>query len=464
MNELFTKKKSNAAIKISAVTKADYKHWLTTQTHRVKNWLEATGFTVSQGKCAIIPSTIGEVEHIVVGMNDAADFWAIGAIPPVVKKGEFYLDKIDDWSQDQLERACIAWGLGSYKFAKYKSKKNAAINAKLFIPAELNFAYIKSVIDATFMVRDLINTPAEDLGPEEFATAAIQVADKFDAKIKQIVGDDLLKNNFPAVYAVGRGSMRASRIIELRWGNPKHPKITLVGKGVCFDSGGLDIKPSGSMLTMKKDMGGAANVLGLAALIMQTKLPLNLRVIMPLVENLVSATSYKPGDIIKTRKGITVEVKNTDAEGRLILADALALACEDKPDLLIDFATLTGARNIALGPDYAALFANDCETANNALCAISREGEYAWQLPLHKPYRKILNSNIADISNSGLVSAAGTITGALFLQEFIVPKTNWLHFDIFASNEKTLPGRPEGGEATCLRGVFNYIKEKYSAK
>ncbi|MGH6959389.1 MAG: leucyl aminopeptidase family protein, partial [Dongiaceae bacterium] len=315
---------------------------------------------------------------------------------------------------------------------------------------------------AVFLVRDLVNTPAEDMGPAELAAAAEGVARAAGARLKVVVGDALLKANYPMVHAVGRASARAPRLIDLRWGD-RGPRIALVGKGVCFDSGGLDLKPSSNMLLMKKDMGGAAHVLALAQMIMATGLPVRLRVLVPAVENSVSGNAFRPLDVLRSRKGLTVEVGNTDAEGRLILADALAEACTEKPDLLVDCATLTGAARVALGTDLPALFANDDATAEALLRHGQAEDDPLWRLPLHRPYRKQLDSKVADINNVSAGAYGGAITAALFLAEFVEPAVPWVHIDMMAWNVSARPGRPEGGEAVALRALYALIAERAAA-
>ncbi len=317
---------------------------------------------------------------------------------------------------------------------------------------------MKHTAEAIGLVRDLVNTPAADMGPAQLAEAARDLAKRHRGKCTVLVGDTLLKRNYPAVHAVGRAAAEEPRLIDLRWGS-KGPKVTLVGKGVCFDSGGLDLKPAAGMKLMKKDMGCAAHVLGLASLIMAEKLPLQLRVLVPAVENAVSGNAFRPLDVLQTRKGLTVEVGNTDAEGRLVLCDALAEADSEKPDLLIDFATLTGAARVALGPDLPAMFCNDDKLAGLILRHGAVEGDPVWRLPLHKGYRPGLESKVADLNNISNSPYGGAITAALFLENFVSPGTRWAHFDIMAWNVATRPGRPEGGEAMGLRAVYAAIVE-----
>jgi leucyl aminopeptidase len=305
-----------------------------------------------------------------------------------------------------------------------------------------------------------VNTPANDLGPVELEAAVRTLGKRHRAKVSSIVGPQLLKKNFPLIYAVGQGSERAPRLVDLVWGKSSHPKVTLVGKGVCFDTGGLDIKPDSAMLLMKKDMGGAAAALALAHMIMDAKLPVRLRVLIPAVENSISGIAFRPGDIFKSRKGITVEIGNTDAEGRLVLADALSLADEEKPELLIDFATLTGAARVALGPEIPPAFTDDDALWNTLAKHSASEADPLWRLPLWRPYTAMLDSKIADTNNVG-GGHAGAITAALFLAKFVEQAKSWLHLDIFAWNPKDKPGRPEGGEAHSVRALFSLLTERY---
>jgi leucyl aminopeptidase len=316
-------------------------------------------------------------------------------------------------------------------------------------------------VESIYYVRDLINTPTDDMGPTELADFTVALGKQYAATVDQIIGDDLLKKGFATIHTVGRASDDAPRLLDLRWGNAAHPKVTLVGKGVCFDTGGLDIKPSSGMLLMKKDMGGAAHVLGLARMIMEAKLPIRLRVLIPAVENSISGNAYRPGDIIKSRKGLTIEIGNTDAEGRVVLADALTEAVSEKPDMLIDIATLTGAARIALGTDIAVLFTNSDEVAAAVSQHAEQQSDPIWRLPLFASYREALNSSIADINNSSSDSYAGAITAGLFLKEFVPDDIPWMHFDMMAWNLKTRPGRPQGGEAMALRALFSYLSAKY---
>ncbi|MFL6617880.1 MAG: leucyl aminopeptidase family protein, partial [Povalibacter sp.] len=355
----------------------------------------------------------------------------------------------------------FGWTYGEYRFERYR--RAAAKSVSLRLPEGADLAEVERLRSATTLARNLINTPANDLTPEALAEAASTLAKRFGAQHRIVVGDALLEQKFPAVHAVGRASAVAPRLIDLQWGDNSHPKVTLVGKGVCFDSGGLDIKPGASMLLMKKDMGGAAAVLALAELIMDAKLPVRLRVIVPAVENAISANAFRPGDVLATRKGLTVEIGNTDAEGRLILCDALALADEEKPELLIDMATLTGAARVALGPELPALFSNDERTASELVAIGLAEADPLWHMPLWAGYDDELSSKIADLNNVSASGFSGAIIAALFLKRFVNEARTWLHIDMYAWNSKDRPGRPVGGEAQCIRALYAFLKSRYRA-
>src|SRR5205807_1082833 len=349
---------------------------------------------------------------------------------------------------------------GTYAFTLYRDKKKEN-RARLIWPEGADRGLAERLANAVCLARDLINTPASDLGPAELAEAALTVAENAGARHDVITGDALLDANYPTIHAVGRASTRAPRLVDIRWGDEHAPKVTLVGKGVCFDSGGLDLKPASGMRMMKKDMGGAAIMLGLAQAIMQGGVPVRLRVLLPLVENAVSGNAMRPLDIVKTRKGITVEIGNTDAEGRLILCDALAEACTEQPAIIVDAATLTGAARVALGPELPALFCNDDKLAEGLTAAGSAEDDPMWRMPLWRPYRKLIDSKVADVNNVSESPHAGAITAALYLQEFVDPEIPWAHIDVMAWNTRSRPGRPEGAEAQTLRALYAHIAGRF---
>jgi leucyl aminopeptidase len=352
--------------------------------------------------------------------------------------------------------------MGSYRFTRYKkpTKKQATLTPS----ANCNSERVQAMAEAINQARDLINTPANDMGPAELAAACREAAEHFGAEYTEIVGKDLLKKNYPAIYEVGKASEREPRLIDIRWGSKRHPKVTLVGKGVCFDSGGLDIKPSSGMRLMKKDMAGAACMLALACMIMSARLKVRLRVLIPAVENSISGNAYRPLDVIRTRKGISVEIGNTDAEGRIILCDALCEADSEKPDLLIDCATLTGAARTALGTDIPALFTPDDALADSLASHAKAEDDPLWRLPLWESYRDMLTSPVADINSAPDSAYAGAITAALYLKEFVSETKAWAHIDMMAWNLKARPGRPVGGEAMAVRTLFAFLSKKFRDK
>jgi leucyl aminopeptidase len=419
---------------------------------------DASGFKPDAGRHLILPDAKGGIAGCLFGIgkwNDKnADPLLAGRLATLLPEGDW---KFVEAPKD-ARLATLAFALGAYRFAKYRETKKK--QPRLVVPAGVDGQEITRIAEGMSLARDLVNTPANDLGPAELEAAIRALAKKHGAKVSSVIGKDLVKKNFPLIYAVGQGSERAPRLVEFTWGKPSHPKLTLVGKGVCFDTGGLDIKPDAAMLLMKKDMGGAAASLALAHMIMSAKLKVRLRVIIPAVENSISGIAFRPGDIFKSRKGITVEIGNTDAEGRLVLADALALADEEKPELVIDFATLTGAARVALGPEIPPTFTEDDALWNALAKHSTNERDPLWRLPLWQPYMEMLSSKIADTNNVG-GGHAGAITAALFLSKFVEQAKSWLHLDIFAWNPKERPGRPEGGEAHSVRALFALLTERY---
>lgn len=444
-------------IPLTPVPELGFAAWLEAQDERLRRWISATGFKAKPNSVCLVPDESGALLRVIAGITSADDPWALGGLPTTLPRNDYYLET--DWSSETLERVTLGWGLGAYRFTRYKAPQQTP--ARLVIPPDCNARRIRQQLQAITLVRDLINTPAEDMMPEQLAEAVLGLGREFEARIEQVVGEDLLAHHYPLIYTVGRASAHPPRLIRLTWGNETHPKLTLVGKGVCFDSGGLDLKSSSSMRLMKKDMGGAAQVIGLARLIMGLGLPVRLRVLIAAVENAVAGNALRPGDVIRSRKGLTVEIDNTDAEGRLILCDALAEGVADKPDSIIDFATLTGAARVALGTDVPALFCNDDALAADLLAACTEEKDPLWRMPLHQPYRELLDSKIADITNASNTPYGGAITAALFLKEFVPNEIPWAHIDLMAWNNKARPGRPEGGEAMGLRAVFRYLERRF---
>jgi len=444
-------------IPLIPVIETEFDAWLERQDESLRRWLAATGFKAKPGSFNLIAGADGQLQKVVAGLARADDLWALGGLPASLPEGDYTLDAVLE--PQQRERLTLGWALGAYQFTRYKAPKRAM--ARLALDPTGDARRIQRQVEAVTLTRDLINTPAEEMMPEQLAEAMQALGQEFGATVEQIVGDDLLARNFPVIHAVGRASAHPPRLLDLRWGDPVHPRITLAGKGVCFDSGGLDLKPASAMRLMKKDMGGAATALGLARLIMSSGLPVRLRVLVAAVDNAVSGNAFRPGDVLRSRQGLTIEIHNTDAEGRLILCDALAEAGSEPPAVLLDFATLTGAARVALGTEVPALFCNDETLAAGLLAAAEREQDPFWRLPLHQPYREMLDSKIANIANASESSYAGAITAALFLKEFVPAGIPWAHFDLMAWNLKTQPGRPEGGEAMALRAVFGWLEQRY---
>ncbi len=410
------------------------------------------------GKVALLPDAAGLLSRVLIGVTPGEELWSLAALPDTLPLGAYRLD--GEIAAPQATRFALGWALGCYAFTRYKPRERGW--ADLVWPEGADRPRIERLARGIALARDLINTPAEDMGPPELAAAAEDLARRNGARFRAIRGDQLLAENYPAIHAVGRAAAKPPLLIDIAWGDPAAPKVTLVGKGVCFDSGGLDLKTASGMRLMKKDMGGAATLLGLASAVMEAQLPVRLRVLVPAVENAVAGNAFRPLDIIKTRKGMTVEVGNTDAEGRLVLCDALYEACAEKPALVIDVATLTGAARTALGPDLPALFANDDALAADLLAAGDREGDPLWRLPLWRPYRQMIVSPIADLNNVSESPFAGAITAALYLDAFVPQATSWAHIDTYAWNQKSRPGRPEGGEALGLRALYALIEGRFA--
>lgn len=442
------------SIPLSLVTTQQLESLPTTKA----NWVKANGFEAKANSFCLIPNDSGGIEQVLVGYDGAVTPWTLGAIASMLPSHHYHL--AEEWTPEETEHLYLGWWLGQYQFSEYTTTQTAS--AILVNSDRVDQTALSAACTATRLVRDLINTPANDLGPSELAAAAKKLADSHGASIEVIEGEALLDANYPMIHAVGRACDDAPRLIDLRWGDRQHPKVTLVGKGVCFDSGGLDLKPAAGMLLMKKDMGGAAHALGVASMIMALNLPVCLRVLIPAVENSVAGNAMRPLDILRSRKGLTVEVGNTDAEGRLVLADPLWEAASEDPELLIDFATLTGAARVALGTELPAVFCNRTELISGLLAAGEATHDPLWNLPLHKPYRSLLDSKIADLSNISSGSYGGAITAALFLQEFIKPEIPWIHIDVMSWNVRSLPGRPEGGEAMGMRAIAHFIKHFFS--
>jgi leucyl aminopeptidase len=409
-------------------------------------------FNANLGECICLTNSQGHLERVIVGVQDNKYYQALAMASTKLVPGSYALEN------NLPAKDLIGWGTQQYKFLRYKT---IDLNPRVLLLSTKLYAEVVPRVEAIFKVRDLINTSAEDLGPKAMSDVLESLAQAYHGKFNSIVGDDLLEQNFPGIHAVGRAAVESPRLLSLDWGNPQHPLLVLVGKGVCFDSGGLDLKPAAQMRLMKKDMGGAAQVIGLAQLIMHYALPIRLKVLIPAVENTIDAHAYRPGDVIRMRNGLHVEIDNTDAEGRVILADAISYACELSPKLIFNFATLTGAARVAVGTEISALFCNQNDLANQLMTYGRNFNDPIWQLPLHDGYDGMLDSNIADMVNSPSSSYAGAITAALFLRRFVNPQVAWGHFDLMAYNVSNKPGRPEGGEAMAMLAVFEYLRENF---
>ena len=465
--QVLVQKSKGKSIPIHIVYEDDFNTWLSNQTEAAQSSLLAQGFKGGANHVTLTYAS-GKIEAVYAGLGKRIGLYSFSYVVDQIMKAsteklydaEFEIQK-NNLSAEDFEKLCIGWSLAAYKFDRYK--KNPKKFPRLVLPKNINRARIEAFIQSISLIRNLINTPANDLGPQELADAAKQLAASQKAVIKIIEDNKLLDQNFPLIHAVGDGSERRPRLIDITWGNPKHPKLTIVGKGVCFDTGGLDIKPSAAMLMMKKDMGGSAMALGLAWIIISQNLPVRLRVLIPAVENSISGIAFRPGDVFPSRKGLSVEIGNTDAEGRLVMADCLTLACEENPDLLIDFSTLTGAARTALGFDIPAMFSNNDEIAAELQKISLSVEDPLWQLPLWAPYRADIGSSIADLNNAGN-NPAGSITAALFLENFVTDNTDWVHIDHYAWEASGKPGRPKGGADTGMRAVFAYLEKRYGSK
>jgi len=456
MQFYLTPRRPRGAVPLTPLTKAELAPWLGAQPARIAAWVGAAGFTAGAGATCPIPDEAGGLGRVLIGLpeGDGDGPWPYGGLPMALPAGAVYwLDAA--LPRDAATQAALGWALGAYGFDRYRKKERAL--ARLVWPKGADRAAVERAARATYLVRDLINTPAQDMGPAEVAGAARRLARQYTARLSVVVGEALARRNYPAIHAVGRASARAPRLIDLRWG-ARGPRIALVGKGVCFDTGGLDLKSAAGMKLMKKDMGGAAHVLALAGMIMAARLPVRLRVLIPAVENSVAGNALRPLDVIATRKGLSVEVGNTDAEGRLVLADALAEADREDPALILDFATLTGAARVALGTELPAMFCNHDSTAKALLAHGRAAHDPLWRMPLHAPYRPLLDSKVADLNNISGGAYGGAIMAALFLAEFVRASTPWVHCDIMGWNVRARPGRPEGGEAMGLRAAYGLIE------
>ncbi|MDC7807378.1 leucyl aminopeptidase family protein [Luteimonas sp BLCC-B24] len=438
-----------AARTLHVVTRDGCAAWRDAQPDAVRAWLEAQAFDAAPGALVLLPGDDG-VAGAAIGIGDPRDPDSYAHAPHGLPEGAWRVTGAHE--ADALQ---LGWGLGAYRFTRYK----AAARRPAQLAVDAVDAEIVDLIAATTRVRDLVNTPTEHMGPAQMEDVVRDIASTHGARFASVVGDALLEQNFPAIHAVGRASHRAPRLLQLAWGEAAHPHVAIVGKGVCFDTGGLDIKPGDGMRNMKKDMGGAAHAIALAELVMARKLPLRITLLVPAVENAIAPNAYRPGDVIATRKGIHVEIDNTDAEGRVVLCDALAYAGEQSPDVILDFATLTGAARIALGPDLPALFANDDALARAWIDGGDSTRDPVWRMPLWRPYLRYLASSVADLANAGS-RMAGAVTAALYLERFVPEGTPWAHLDTYAWNDSSRAGHPQGGEALGLRAAWAMLKAR----
>jgi len=434
----------------------------TALTSDVQAWAKANDFNGESGRILVLPGKDGTIAGALFGTGDGdqggQSQLLAGKLARGLPEGDWHIEN----KPDHAELVTLAFLMGGYSFTRYRKGSDKTI--RLAVPAGVNASETQHIADAVTLARDLINTPTNDMGPDALEQASRDLASRNGAKVSTIEGDVLLKQNFPMIHAVGRAGSIAPRLIDLTWGKDSDPKITLVGKGVCFDTGGLDIKPASGMLLMKKDMGGAANVLGLASIIMNAKLPVRLRVLIPAVENSIAGNAFRPSDILQSRKGLSVEIGNTDAEGRLLLADALTLADEEEPELIIDMATLTGAARVALGPDLPPFYTHDDALAAAIAEKADETADPLWRMPLWAPYAQKLSSRVADINNVTTDGFAGSVTAALFLSRFVEKAKSWAHFDIYGWVPVEKPASPVGGEAQAIHALYALLKHRYPAK
>jgi leucyl aminopeptidase len=453
---------SNVSVPLWLLYEDEIDAWRAAQPPLARQWLGEQNFRGERHRVILLPDSAGGLAAAVGGLGKRVgelSLWHAAGVTERLPPRRFRLAQ--NFSASEASQIALGFLYGAYRFERYRPSKNEA--ASLEPPANADMAYVARSAESLRMARDWINTPAADFGPAQLAAAARHLAERHQASYREWVGEELLAANFPAIHAVGRASSEAPRLIELRWApedGTAHPTVTLVGKGVCFDSGGLDIKPGSGMALMKKDMGGAAVALSLAHLLMSAKIRAQLRVLVPAVENAISGNAYRPGDVLATRKGLTVEVGNTDAEGRLVLCDALAYADAERPDLIIDFATLTGAARVALGPELPALFGNDEHVVQELARVAAAEHDPLWPMPLWAGYEDELSSKIADLNNVASSGFAGAIFGGLFLKRFVT-ESPWVHIDLYAWNPKDRPGRGVGAEPQAVRAAYRYLAERY---
>ena len=462
-SHLLNEAEASGARPIWLVGEQGFGAWLEVQTPGVRSWVRTQGFQAEKNKLLVIPTASGDgIAGAVLGLGPTADLseptiWTSAGLPDRLPPGRYRF--AGSFSAVGATHLTLGWEYGSYRFTRYRKPPGEL--PSLVAPAGTDLEYVRLASQALAEARDLINTPANDLGPAELGEAVQRLALQHEAECRMIVGEELLRQNYPLIYEVGKGSAREPRLIDMRWGKRGAPQVTLVGKGVCFDTGGLDIKPSSGMILMKKDMGGAALVLALARMLMDADAPIQLRLLIPAVENSISGRSYRPSDVLRTRLGLTVEIGNTDAEGRLVLADALAEGDRESPDLLIDLATLTGAARVALGPELPAIYSTPAELADELRAIGERESDPMWPMPLWAGYDEDLASRVADLNNVSSTQFAGSIIGALFLKRFVSRTRNWLHADVYAWNAKERPGRPVGADPHTVRALYRLVRQRF---
>lgn len=450
-----------SACPIEVIDKEGFDSWLVSQSAYIKSWVSENKFQGNLFDFLIIPSLLGKVEKVVFGwgteIDRTRDRFHFAKIRDLIPNGTYKITTVPNYFN--FLEAYLGWALSGYRFANYKNKKSS--ECSLVVKKKFNKNVLNSLVSGEFWTRDLINRPASDLGPKELEQETRNLAKRFSADVSVITGQSLIEQNFPMIHAVGRSSTQEPRLIDMTWGNEKAPKVTLVGKGVCFDTGGLNIKPGKSMGLMKKDMGGAATVLGLALMLLEAQLDIRLRVLIPAVENSISSSSFRPQDILKSRKGLTVEINNTDAEGRLILADAISLADEEAPELLICMATLTGAARIALGSDIAPFYTDNDDLAKKVFDFGEEYFDPTWRMPFWNPYERLIEPTIADLDNAPRTSFAGSLTAALFLRRFVTKSKNFIHFDIYGWSDDDRIARSKGGVGMASRALYYLIRGEY---
>jgi len=462
-SHLLSEAEASGARPIWLVGEQGLRAWLELQPLAVRAWATAQGFQAERNRLLILPSPAGDgIAGAVLGLGPTADLtepsiWTSAGLPDRLPPGRYRF--AGTFSAVGATQLTLGWEYGSYRFTRYR--KATSELPSLVAPSGADLEYVRLASQALGEARDLINTPANDLGPAELGEAVQRLALQHEAECRIIVGEELLRQNYPLIYEVGKGSAREPRLIDMRWGRRGAPQVTLVGKGVCFDTGGLDIKPSSGMLLMKKDMGGAALALALARMLMDSDAPVQLRLLIPAVENSISGRSYRPSDVLRSRQGLTVEIGNTDAEGRLVLADALCEADREEPELLIDLATLTGAARVALGPELPAIYSIPASLAQELRDIGEREADPMWPMPLWSGYDDDLSSRVADLNNVSSTAFAGSIVGALFLKRFVTRTRNWLHGDVYAWNARERPGRPIGADPQTVRALYRLIRQRF---